>query len=154
LPGSGETKKVDRMRKIKVGKVDHICEIVDDIEVAIQRISQIFETPPIKVEECSSTARQNGKEIGKYRLKMAMVKIADNLVLELLQIAEGRSVEQDWLNKHGQTVHHIAVKAKDMEKVASEWEKRGIRILQEDGGKWIYMDTEAILGMNIEFVPV
>ena len=153
MPGSDATKKVDRMRKIKVGKVDHICEIVDDIEVAIQRIRQIFETPPIKVEECSSTARQNGKEIGKYRLKMAMVKIADNLVLELLQIVEGRSVVQDWLNKHGQTVHHIAVKEKDMKKVASEWETRGIRILQEDGGKWIYMDTEAILGMNIELVP-
>jgi 4-hydroxyphenylpyruvate dioxygenase-like putative hemolysin len=141
------------MGKIKVGKVDHICEIVDDIEATLQQINQFFETPPFKVEEYTGTARQNGKEIGKYRLKMAMVKIADNLILEVLQIVEGRSVEQEWLKKHGQTVHHIAVKVKDMEKVSSEWEKRGIRILQEDGGKWIYLDTGAALGTNIELIP-
>jgi hypothetical protein len=148
-----ETRKRIEMKKINIGKFDHICEIVEDIEAVIQRINLSFETPPIKVEECWSTARQNGREIGKYRLKMAMVKIADNLVLEVLQIVEGRSVEQEWLKKHGQTIHHIALKTKDMEKLAQEWEEQGIRILQEDGGKWIYLDTEAILGMNLELVP-
>ncbi len=31
--------------------------------------------------------------------------------------------------------------------------EKGIRILQEDHGKRIYLDTENILGMNIELVP-
>jgi 4-hydroxyphenylpyruvate dioxygenase-like putative hemolysin len=145
--------KTHGIGRIRVGKVDHICSIVNDIDAALRRVALNFETPPVKVEECTSTAKQNGKEIGRYRLKMAMVGIADNLVLELLQIVDGTSVEQEWLTRHGQTVHHIAVKVKDMERVAGEWEKRGIRILQEDGGKWIYMDTEAILGMNIELIP-
>ena len=82
-----------------------------------------------------------------------MVKIADNMILELLQITEGKSVERDWLKRHGETIHHVAIKVSDMEKEATEWAKKGIRILQEDGGKWIYLDTEAILGMNIELVP-
>lgn len=147
------TKKSKTTGKIKIGKVDHICTIVDDIEAALGLVTRYVDTPQFKIEECTSTARQNGKEIGTYRLKMAMVSIADNLVLELLQIVDGKSVEQEWLKKHGQTVHHIAVKVKDMEKVAADWEKRGIRILQEDGGKWIYLDTEDMLGMNIELIP-
>lgn len=153
MPKPVGTEKSNGMERIRIGKMDHICAIVDDIEVAVQQVKRYFETPSFEVEECTSTARQNGKEIGKYRLKMAMVRIADNLILELLQIVDGESVEQEWLKKHGQSVHHIAVKVKDMGKVASEWEKRGIKILQEDGGKWIYLDTGAILGTNIELIP-
>ena len=139
--------------KIKMNQIDHICVIVNDIENALARVRQIFDIAPTKVEEYASTARLKGKELGKYKLKLAMVKISQNLTVEFLQIVEGRSVEQDWLKKHGETIHHIAIKAADMEKEAAEWEKKGIRILQEDHGKWIYMNTERVLGLNIELVP-
>ena len=45
-----------------------------------------------------------------------MVKIADNMILELLQITEGKFVEQDWLKRHGETIHHVAIKVSDIEK--------------------------------------
>ena len=139
--------------RIRINEVDHICMIVNDIEKAAERVSQTFETPPIKVEEYTSTARLKGKDIGKYKVKLAFVKIANNMTLELLQIKEGKSIEQDWLKRHGETIHHIAIKVDDIEKEAAKWEKKGIRILQENHGKWIYLDTENILGMNIELVP-
>ena len=140
-------------KRIRINEVEHICMLVNDIEKAIERVSQTFETPPTKVEEYTSTARLKGKEFGKYKVKLAFVKIANNMTLELLQITEVRSLEQDWLKTHGETIHHIAIKADDIEKEAAKWEKKGIRILQEDHGKWIYLDTENILGMNIELVP-
>jgi len=139
--------------KTRINEVDHICVIVNDIEKAIERVSRTFQIPPIKVEEYASTARSQGKDIGKYKVKLAMVKIANNVILELLQITEGKSIEQDWLKKHGETIHHMAIKVDDIDKEASKWETKGIRILQEDHGKWIYLDTENILGMNIELVP-
>lgn len=127
--------------------------VVNDIEKAIERISQTFETSPIKVEEYTSTARLRGKDLGKYNVKLAFVKIANNMALELLQITKGKSIEQDWLKKHGETIHHIAIEVNDIEKEAAKWEKKGVKILQEDHGKWIYLDTENILGMNIELIP-
>jgi len=139
--------------KIRINEVAHICMIVNDIERTIERINQTFETPPIKVEEYTSTARLKGKDIGKYKLKLAFVKIANNMTLELLQISEGKSIEQDWLKRYGETIHHIAIEVDDIEKEAAKWEKKGVRILQEDHGKWIYLDTEKILGMNIELIP-
>jgi len=139
--------------KIRINNVAHICMLVNDIEKAVERVSKNFETPPIKVEEYTSTAMLKGKEIGKYKLKLAMVRIANNMTLELLQITEGKSIELDWLEKYGETIHHIAIKVDDLKREAMEWEKKGIRILQEDQGKWIYLDTESILGMNIELVP-
>lgn len=139
--------------RIKMDDVEHICMIVDDIEKSIERVNQTFEIPSVEVEEYSSTARLKGREIGKYKVKLAFLRIADNLILELLQITEGKSVEQDWLKRHGETIHHIAIKVDDLEKEAAKWEKKGIRILQEDHGKWIYLDTENILGMNVELIP-
>ena len=50
-------------------------------------------------------------------------------------------------------MHHIVIRVDDMGKKASKWEKNDIRILQEDQGKWIYLNTENILGFNIELVP-
>ena len=140
-------------KRIRINEVEHMCMLVNDIEKAIERVSQTFEIPPTKVEEYTSTARLKGKDIGKYKVKLAFLEIANNTKLELLQITEGSSVEQDWLKRHGETIHHIAIKADDIEKEAAKWEKKGIRILQEDHGKWIYLDTESILGMNIELVP-
>jgi len=140
-------------KKIRINEVAHICMIVDDIEKALERVNQTFEIPPVKVEEYTSTARLRGKDLGKYNVKLAFVKIASNMTLELLQISEGKSIEQDWLKNHGETIHHIAIKVDDLEKEAAKWEKKGVKILQEDHGKWIYLDTEKILGMNIELIP-
>lgn len=139
--------------RIRINEVAHICMLVNDIEKALERVNQTFEIPPVKVEEYTSTARLRGKDIGKYNVKLAFVKIASNMTLELLQISEGKSIEQDWLKKHGETIHHIAIKVDDLEKEAAKWEKKGVKILQEDHGKWIYLDTEKILGMNIELIP-
>jgi len=139
--------------RIRISEVAHICMIVNDIEKAIERVNHTFETPPIKVEEYTSTARLRGKDLGKYNVKLAFVKIASNMTLELLQISEGKSIEQDWLKNHGETIHHIAIEVDDIEKEAAKWEKKGVRILQEDHGKWVYLDTENILGMNIELIP-
>ncbi len=139
--------------RIRINEVAHICMIVDDIEKALERVNQTFEIPPVKVEEYTSTARLRGKDLGKYNVKLAFVKIASNMTLELLQISEGKSIEQDWLKNHGETIHHIAIKVDDLEKEAAKWEKKGVKILQEDHGKWIYLDTEKILGMNIELIP-
>jgi len=139
--------------RIRINEVAHICMLVDDIEKALERVNQTFEIPPVKVEEYTSTARLRGKDLGKYNVKLAFVKIASNMTLELLQISEGKSIEQDWLKKHGETIHHIAIKVDDIEKEAAKWEKKGVKILQEDHGKWIYLDTEKILGMNIELIP-
>jgi len=139
--------------KIRINEVAHICMIVNDIEKALERVNQTFEIPLVKVEEYTSTARLRGKDLGKYNVKLAFVRIANNMTLELLQISEGKSIEQDWLKNHGETIHHIAIKVDDLEKEAAKWEKKGVKILQEDHGKWIYLDTEKILGMNIELIP-
>lgn len=141
-------------RRLRIDAVDHICVIVSDIQKVVEKISQTFETPSIKIEEMESVAKsKEGKIIGKYKIKIAIIKIVNNFTLELLQVTEGKSIEQDWLKRHGKTIHHIAIKVKDIDEEAAKGEEKGINILQIDEGKWIYLNTEDVFGMNVELVP-
>jgi 4-hydroxyphenylpyruvate dioxygenase-like putative hemolysin len=139
--------------KIRISDVDHICVVVSDIDKAVKQAKEILDVRSIAVEENTSTARIKNRELGTYRVAMAMLRLADNLTLEFLQVTAGKSVEQKWLKEHGETMHHFAIKVEDMKKEAKKWVSMGVEILQEDHGKWIYLNTEHILGFNIELVP-
>ena len=136
--------------KIKLDKIDHICIVVNDIRETVERIGSTFETPEIKVIEDTSVAMLGGKEIGKYRVNAAFVRLSKNLKLEIVQIVGGNSAEQKWLKEHGESVHHIGIETEDLEEEAARWEKTGVKVIQEDHGRWIYLDTEKILGTIVE----
>jgi 4-hydroxyphenylpyruvate dioxygenase-like putative hemolysin len=133
-------------------KLHHVAVLVEDIENAVEKIKKIFDVGDIKVIEDESIAVINGKEVGKYKLKMAFFYFGEVLI-ELLEIPEGYSVELDWLKKHGRVIHHFCFEVEDMYKEAEKWAKMGIRLLQTDHGKWIYLDTEDLLGFIIELEP-
>ena len=139
--------------RIRIDAVDHICVVVSDIESAVKRVKEILDVPAFTVEEYTSTARIKNKELGQYRYAMAMIRLASNLTLEFVQLTGGKSVERNWLKQHGETMHHFAIQVDDMEKEAKKWENMGVEILQEDHGKWIYLNTEHVLGFNIELLP-
>jgi methylmalonyl-CoA/ethylmalonyl-CoA epimerase len=139
--------------KLRFDAVDHICVVVTDVEKAVNMVKEIFDVPSIAVEEYTSTAVTKNRELGTYRLAMAMIRLAGNLTLEFLQITSGKSVEQKWLRRHGETVHHFAIRVENIEKEAKRWQDLGVEILQEDHGKWIYLNTERLLGFNVELVP-
>lgn len=139
--------------RIRIDAVDHICVVVSDIEIAVKRVKEILDVPAFTVEEYTSTARIKNKELGQYRYAMAMIRLASNLTLEFVQLTGGKSVERNWLKQHGETMHHFAIQVDDMEKEAKKWENMGVEILQEDHGKWIYLNTEHVLGFNIELLP-
>jgi 4-hydroxyphenylpyruvate dioxygenase-like putative hemolysin len=63
---------------------------------------------------------------------------------------EGKSIEQNWLKQHGETVHHIGIRVENLEEEVLKWEKKGIKVVQEDHGKWVYLDAENILGTMVE----
>ena len=138
------------VEKIKLKNVDHISIIVKDVDKTVERISSTFETPEIKVIEDTSIASLGGKEIGRYRAKAAMIPIANNLKLEIVQIVEGKSAEQKWLKEHGETVHHIGIETENLGEEASKWKKKGAKVIQEDHGRWICLDTEKTIGTMVE----
>jgi hypothetical protein len=81
--------------KIKLKNIDHYCVIVDDLEKEVKKLEKVFEVTSIQWDEVKTTAVLKGKNLGDYTLRSVMIQLADNFKLEFLQIAEGKSVEQD-----------------------------------------------------------
>ena len=137
-----------------------VCVIVDDVEKYAKKYSEIFglEMP----QEYQITA---GHEVTKatYHGKPteAKAKIVSwwlgQVQFELLQPLGGPSEWQDFLDKHGVGVHHIAFRVKGSNDVAASFGKHGIEVTQQGyftppTGQYTYLGTEAALGTTVELL--
>jgi methylmalonyl-CoA/ethylmalonyl-CoA epimerase len=79
--------------------------------------------------------------------------------LELLQPLKGPSILADWLDRHGEGLHHMGVDVKSVDETIAQMAQVGITCVQHgygfgaDGsGAFAYFDTEAVLGCLIEAI--
>ncbi len=75
--------------------------------------------------------------------------------LELIQPLNGPNIYSDFLDKHGEGLHHLKEWVDDCERVIGEYRKKGISVIQSgefDGSNFYYLDTEPYLGITLEIV--
>lgn len=74
---------------------------------------------------------------------------------------EGRSLYQEFFEKHGDGVHHIGLYVADVDKAMAKWNEKGIKTLQFSGlqqplypanGGYGYMETEKLVGILLELM--
>jgi catechol 2,3-dioxygenase-like lactoylglutathione lyase family enzyme len=74
--------------------------------------------------------------------------------LELLEPVAGRTVQGDFLEKHGEGVIHICAHTDDLDRDIAVMEELGIGVISygviSDGGKFAYFDTRAVGGLILE----
>lgn len=79
--------------------------------------------------------------------KLAFFNLESGMQLELIEPNEAPSTWREYLDKHGEGVHHIAFQVKDMHSVIKECEALGMELVQygkyNDGsGHYAYLDGE------------
>ena len=139
----------------------HVSLLVRDVEKSAENFAKVFGVGPFYVTPYNAPASKatvNGKPCG-YRLKFGNAKIGSTN-LELVQPVEGDSALTDYLEKHGEGLHHLAYSCPPpLDEELAKWKKRGIDALQVDKSisddpryGWAYMDTESLVGCIIEIV--
>ncbi|MGB9718230.1 MAG: VOC family protein [Thermoproteota archaeon] len=97
----------------------------------------------------------------RYRSRAAggMAKLAffqlENITVELIEPVGGPSTWRDFLEKHGEGLHHIAFNVENMDSVKNSLREMGVDIEQEGvftGGAYAYTDPESPLGIIIELL--
>jgi methylmalonyl-CoA/ethylmalonyl-CoA epimerase len=89
-----------------------------------------------------------------FTLKLALTKVGD-MEWELIQPLTGPSVYQEFLDKHGEGMHHIAGDLGDFDHTVATLKEHGIGVLtsgQTPADSFAYMDTEKVLGMPLEIL--
>jgi hypothetical protein len=77
-------------------------------------------------------------------------------MVELLQPVEGESVYRDFLNEHGEGLHHLGhVRVDDLDEAVQALEKAGFPCIETGGDtlgfhSWAYVDTTSLIGYVLE----
>ncbi len=145
--------------RIMLREIVHVCVVVEDVEKTDRVFAEKFGIGPFRIRVMhtpSSRASVYGEPVD-YTLKFGHARVGP-ITLELVETVEGKTVYQEFLEKHGEGLHHLGVPTQiPFDAELDKWQKRGIKPLQvnrmedpEEG--WAYMDTWGLVGCIIEIL--
>ena len=135
--------------------------VVSDIETAAKKWAELLgiEVPEIRINH--SEGNENYKYRGKpisCDLKVCNIEM-NGFVIELHEPAGGESSFQEFLDKHGNGVHHIGFEVGDKrDEIIEELKAAGYDTDRTvgiyPGSSWTIVDSEDTLGVNLNIKPV
>lgn len=137
-----------------------ICQIglvVRDIERTAKAYADLFrmDMPSIITTDPEETAHTKFRGAPtQARAKLAFFKMGD-ISLELIEPVGEPSTWKEFLDEHGEGVHHIALRIDGMERVLTFLEGKGISAIQRGdytGGRYAYVDSAPSLAVIIELL--
>ena len=124
--------------------------IVKDVETTKRKWAAFLgvpvpETQPVGDYAVTQT-RFQGEPAPEADCLMAFFDVGPGLQLELIQPNEAPSTWRNFLNEHGEGMHHIAIQVKDSAKQVAAAEAAGLKLVQHgvygDGsGEYNYLDA-------------
>jgi len=138
-----------------------VAIIVKDIEASAKAWCELFNVPMPEIKGSKEiTARPNTTYRGKdasYGLRLCNIVAKDRgFVIELHEINGGDSTFKEYVDKHGYGVHHLGfAMGEKTEATIREMESSGYKIRHQGGGYtgWTIVDTEEVLGVNLNIKP-
>ena len=135
--------------------------IVDDIHKSAKAWAAVLGVP--EPEIWTNHLKSNGEYTYTYRgkdipcdLQMCVFDMG-SWVLELHQVDGTPSTFREFVNKHGQGVHHLGFEVgADRDKVISQLKEMGFEertVGVYPGSSWTIVDTEDVLGVNLNIKP-
>ena len=146
---------------IKTNVVIQVGLIVKNVEKTKKKWAAFFGVPvPATVDAGSYKVTQTkykGKGAPKAKCRMAFFDAGPNMQLELIQPNDEKSTWRNFLDKHGEGIHHIAFNVNGMEKVLKVCSEAGIKCVQQGkygdaSGEYAYLDTVKDLKCFIELL--
>ena len=135
--------------------------VVSDIETAAKKWAELLgiEVPEIRINhlEGNENYKYRGKPIS-CDLKVCNIEM-NGFVIELHEPVGGESSFQEFLDKHGNGVHHIGFEVGDKrDEIIEELKAAGYDTDRTvgiyPGSSWTIVDSEDTLGVNLNIKPV
>jgi methylmalonyl-CoA/ethylmalonyl-CoA epimerase len=133
--------------------------VVKDLERSIRYLTEVFGIGPFRTIDWPPADRTDLQRLyhgqpGNFTARMAFADLG-SVELELIQPVTGESVWADFLEEHGQGIHHIRFNTFDMEPLVQYLAGHAIGVSQMGSGlrpgtQWACFDTEDKVGFVIE----
>lgn len=144
--------------EIMLREIVHVCVVVRDVEATAKVFSDRFGVGTFEIREKhypESKAELHGEPV-EYTLKFGYAKMGP-ITLELVETLKGDTIYNEFLEEHGEGIHHIGIPTPlPFKEELEKWKRRGIQPLQvsrlEEGEGWAYMDTQNLVGCILEIL--
>lgn len=137
-----------------------ICLVVEDIERAARKWAELFgvDVPEIRTSSFMPDPDQTYRgQTANYSVKVANIQ-GPGFVIELHEPDENPSTFREFLDKHGNGVHHLGYEVNGRrDAIVGELESMGYPLRTVGyypGSSWTIVDTEDDLGVNLNIKPV
>ena len=124
--------------------------IVKDVETTKRKWAEFLgvdvpETQPVGDYSVTQTTFM-GQPAPEASCLMAFFDVGPGLQLELIQPNEAPSTWRNFLNEHGEGMHHIAFQVQDSARQVANAEAAGLKLVQhgvygDGGGEYNYLDA-------------
>ena len=134
--------------------ISQVGIVVRDIEKTMNEMTRLFGVTPDKKGNIAPTSRRYHGNDGDFDALIALYDYA-NIQIELIEPLGGTSIWQEFLDKHGEGIHHIRFTVDDHDEAIRDMAEKGIDVSQSGdslipGLRWTYFDSEATLGFVFE----
>ena len=136
-----------------------IALVVKDVEKSAREWAELFNVPVPEIKDHSNHNNPDVTYRGKiadYGMRMAVIRTG-NWVIELSEPTGGESTFQEFLDKHGEGVHHLGFEVGDKrDALVKELEEKNYTMRQigiSSRTSWTIVDSEDRLGVNLNIKP-
>lgn len=146
------------VRGLKVPSLGQVGIVVRDVDEARRYYEENFGIGPWAVFQGEPVWCVNKGEKASFKGKIAMAN-AGAVQVELIQILEGDSIHSDFLESHGEGLHHVGFFVRDLKERLASAREAGIEVLQHGllrqmglSIEYAYLDTTETGGVIIEYI--
>lgn len=141
-------------RRFGLGPMDQISFVVADVEEAVSRYTAMF-GGPFDVMDVPMEVVYRG-EPTSVELRLAFCG-AGPVEVELVQPLSGDSPAREFLESHGEGLHHVRFPVSDMESARAEMEAEGFETIFSGGSHGVsfaYLEAPLLGGMVVELLSM
>lgn len=143
-------------------QIDQVGIVVHDLDRALDRYERVFGGGPWRTwtygPDVVPRLSVHGAD-AQFTMRIALS--SGQPQIELIEPVEGPSIYHEWLERHGEGLHHLGTFASDLDAAEATMAQRRFRLIQSgrgyglDGdGAFLYYDAIEELGVILELIEV
>jgi 4-hydroxyphenylpyruvate dioxygenase-like putative hemolysin len=146
---------------LPVTGIAQVALVVKDLDQAVKNWFHVLGVGPWHFYTYGKPLVKRMTRHGKpaeYRMRVALANVGP-LRIELIEILEGDTVYQEFVDQHGYGVHHLGILVDDMAAALAQAQAAGFEMTQDgagfgpdDDGHYAYLSTEQAIGTTLEFI--
>jgi hypothetical protein len=151
----------EKMPKDAFKQCIQVGVIVKDLDTKIRNLIDIFGMGPVRVVDFPPPGRTDLERWYHGQPTQCTARIAfidlGSVELELIEPLQGPSIWQDFLDKHGEGIHHIRFNTFDEKPILEDLAAHDVPVEQTGSGTrpgtaYFYFDTQDKVGFTIEIM--